>query len=502
MMKKALLVFGLSLAAAFILGAKPASADTYNGYFSGGPTISGDHYWCNILGTLINPGPCVNSDGSANTNYAMPGFGGDSNTLKAQLKGFIADKLNGGGRERVGASFIIDTSIGQNNGKDLNPGSPAFAEWVTRLDNPQLTIRIDNVGYDINSAYDEQTDDELFYGESGLADALVFRLNGAIVYVLKLDCGNPLGNYTLPNYTPPPPVVATCTSSSFPTSMPVGQQQSFVARVDLSADWGPPYSVNPSNPALNSPVFHVRVLNPGDTPIFDSDVGYGAPPAGMTMTSDPVTFTPNTPGLYKVQWTFIGQGLNIECGWNEPGGGGLSTGTAAYVPFFSVLGGDVAAGPGFGASCTPDPNAGITGRNLGTSSGYYGAGSQLGALASGTVNNFASALGGIAGGAAPPTGLTFANTTSNVAGDGTGIYGGGFARPTWCVPDYVSKAQANPASGTLTTPLNQARLNSLANGTYTVSGDLTLSSLQLAQGQKITVVVTGDVYITGDITCW
>ncbi len=100
-------------------------------------------------------------------------------------------------------------------------------------------------------------------------------------------------------------------------------------------------------------------------------------------------------------------------------GNGRSTASCvavAFQPFLSILGGDVVAGAnpcGTGGSTT----ANITSWNSDSGS-FYGAGSQLGALATGTMTSFASGLGT---GSVTGSSLSFANTSVSPPN-----YGGSF----------------------------------------------------------------------------
>ncbi|HWT56162.1 MAG TPA: hypothetical protein VN031_03995, partial [Candidatus Microsaccharimonas sp.] len=168
-------------------------------------------------------------------------------------------------------------------------------------------------------------------------------------------------------------------------------------------------------------------------------------------------------------------------------------------PYFSVLGGDVAAGAGFGTNGVA--GAGIIGTNNDGSPNFNGASAQLAALALGNITSFTTSQspnGGVGpawtnslGGGYSPSALGFANTIPPV---GASTYGGSFAGLK--VQDYYGTT----LNGT-TQPSSTIDVASLASGNYSHSGDLTLTASTIpASGQKIVLKVSGDVYIAGPIT--
>lgn len=163
-------------------------------------------------------------------------------------------------------------------------------------------------------------------------------------------------------------------------------------------------------------------------------------------------------------------------------------------PYFSVLGGDVAAGPGFGADGAP--GAGIIGTNNDGSPDYNGSSAQLAALALGKITSFTTSQnpnGGVGPawtnsltGSYVPSMLGFANTAPPV---GVSTYGGNFNQVNWQVQDYYA---TTPNGG-------------LFPGFATASGNYSSSGMNLnggtiaADGRKIVLKVNGDVYIKSNI---
>ena len=218
-------------------------------------------------------------------------------------------------------------------------------------------------------------------------------------------------------------------------------------------------------------------------------------PSGGYIYSDPVTFTPTQSGTYNVSWTYFGK----NCG-------GV-TDEASFAPYFESLGGDTAAGPGFGTSCS-EVTAMIKSWNLNTdfTPNYFGAGSEIGAWATGSINNFVSGMG-LTGGAAANNGygLSFANTT-NTSGDN---YGGNFGTNAIpCIYDYYGNKPAS-ATSTGTSNLTAMTLNSGdynaqldGSGTFTLgngASDIVVGQDPAGNGKQVSIYVNGNLYIKSNI---
>ena len=182
----------------------------------------------------------------------------------------------------------------------------------------------------------------------------------------------------------------------------------------------------------------------------------------------------------------------------------------AYAPYFNVLGGDIIAGlpTKSGTTCPAAANPStdiIMGQsNVGT---WFGSGSQDAAFALDQIKYFSSGLDPAASLASPkaytlpvPSALSFANTNLP-SGITTAApnNGGGFGDYGYCASDYYSDAAGRPSVSNLGNP--GAFSIAGQNGTKLVTGNLTLNAAALAAGQRLSVVVLGNVYITGgDIT--
>jgi hypothetical protein len=283
-----------------------------------------------------------------------------------------------------------------------------------------------------------------------------------------------------------PCAVVSCGTSSLAGVAHVGSPLNFTITIQAAGvSGGPPAPV---------PAASVSVTGPGGPVVVSpSSPAYSSYGSGI-LSFQTMSFTPPIPGTYTATYS-----------WSDPGHTASNTATgcgsgssvqAGSEPYFSVLGGDISAGPGFKSNtgaCTTNLTAGIYGYNTGLPA-YSGAGAQLAAIADGDISMFATSVtnpGGINSGAGPGSGLAFANTTA------TGSrYGGQFDQTNWCNPNYAD----NAASGlTPTAPPFPVNLTTLSGTTHVYNTDTTISGGALSSAEKLTIVVYGNVYISGPI---
>jgi hypothetical protein len=248
--------------------------------------------------------------------------------------------------------------------------------------------------------------------------------------------------------------------------------------------------------------FNISVLKDGAPVYVDNNISYTQ--SGTTFTSNPTqNYTPTSPGSYQLLWWFGSPATRTPfCS--------SAVSVPGYAPFFSVQGGDIAAGVGYGAGCA-EPVADIAAWNNNTSAApnYFGAGSEVGATATGTITNFVSGLG-LSGGVAAQAGhgLSFANTVAT----GVAQYGGQYGASIECMPDYYG---TNTTSAPTTIPqwhLNQGNFFGAKNGFFTANPGGGMNTVELGEGASnpaknliipagntITLYVSGDVYIDSNI---
>ncbi len=239
----------------------------------------------------------------------------------------------------------------------------------------------------------------------------------------------------------------------------------------------------------------IKITGPGG---YNQDLTFstGSSPTTADISNTFSLPAPTATGVYSVMYGVRGGTIGqITCPGATPG-----SIKVAYSPYFRAQGGDVLAVVGFGTACTTT-TAKITSWNqyTGSATPYYGAGTDLAAIALGQITRFVSGNNqdgtAATNGTQAPNGLTFANTTANVT---AGMYGGTYGVTNWCMPDYAGDAATAPGVAAGTTV---AAAIAGANGTYTLTGNQTLSGATLSAGKRITIVITGgDLTITGDVT--
>ena len=316
--------------------------------------------------------------------------------------------------------------------------------------------------------------------------------NSVTVYATDLETGaaTNIGTVTLAG----PCDSLTCGTSSLPGDLVPGQKNlKFTVSMKIAgAEKTAGYTI-PTGGKFSP----VNLVDLGTT-------SYAATaPSGNTMVSVPIAYQPETPEAgTSLTWNFTGGESNPA---SQVPACHQDNIRIAYEPYFTVLGGDVAAGQGFGDTCKAQ-DSDIMGENLDTSGSYFGASTRQAAIATGQISLFASDVtnnmptnlgGGSDGLSAPqPSRLAFANADpSGIAYPQGTTYGAQFlgttpTSQTWCVPDY--EAAAGPTSGPFVP-------GSGTSGTFQLTSS-TLPAMTINPGQHVTVVATGDVYINGDIT--
>ncbi len=126
----------------------------------------------------------------------------------AELIGYIRSMLaSGNPRERVGASFLVQTMLGNPWNRHDPPTNEQMADWESRIYYAHSASWIQwsmSFNYNYNS-YWQGTDtgmnwnDDAFYYESGWATSIRFlNVSGQTAYVIRRECANPIGDTTMP----------------------------------------------------------------------------------------------------------------------------------------------------------------------------------------------------------------------------------------------------------------------------------------------------------------
>lgn len=277
--------------------------------------------------------------------------------------------------------------------------------------------------------------------------------------------------------------------------------------VGLTNNGGTTAYFDPPQPDTETPSerFAYEIVYPSGAISFRGYTGTVTPSPGTVAqgqtASGQVSFlTPATTGTYV---------LNYEAINNNTNDVDMTSGNCSYSfvvtppptePFFSVLGGNIESGIGYGISgCTvPSTTMGIEGFDTNSGSTYYGASGQGAALATGSISGYASGENpdysavNSAFPTAAPNSLSFSNnaTSGNL----------GLTFPS-CVEDYYSQINLTGnnsiSSGTA--------VSSLGAGTYYDNGaPLTLNGGVISAGTNKTIIIVvknANVYLTGgDIT--
>lgn len=238
----------------------------------------------------------------------------------------------------------------------------------------------------------------------------------------------------------------------------------------------------------------------------------------------------NNVGIYTVRWGVVGAIGAIDCADGVANNGNPDPPVDFPVtnkPYFRVTGGDVSAGMGMtvgpgnctASGVTPNDRAGVVSwnRNNNPAGNYDGAGTTLGVLSRGRLQEFATAQNSNGGPdkASRPIGLAFSNVnnpagTVNTAG---GLYGGKFSGGD-CVPDYfanVPSSQIANGNVSVTDLPGFPGGGNIANGfrrTYYVDGNLYVNSNVAFSGNypagvadipSFVVVVRGNIYIDRNV---
>lgn len=282
-----------------------------------------------------------------------------------------------------------------------------------------------------------------------------------------------------------------CQAISFnPTSsVNSGQSQSAAACVIVDA---------PSVSCTQSLSTNPSRLQPGDVAAYIR-LAFPASAAPQTLTYSIPGIVPLTTvaiaagqGTYDItNVTMPNAAQDYAATWSVSGAVGSCGGTVSVtdMPYFSVYGAGIRAGGDFGGSC----NGGGTLASWRNYSGgsNYGAGTQLSAIAMVGIVGFASKDTVPAN--TNPVVLSFANpapTNSNDSPKLGGNYGG-----SYCLVDPKV-----PTSGV--TDLGGAAAFSATgqDGAFKNTGNINLTGSTIAVKQNTALFVTGNVYISGNVT--
>ncbi|MEK7152499.1 MAG: hypothetical protein AAB834_01000, partial [Patescibacteria group bacterium] len=269
---------------------------------------------------------------------------------------------------------------------------------------------------------------------------LIRNTAGTVIYRIRRECMNPMGQIGALSNIPPPnfnltPAIGTLVNGSTGSVAQVGDTVRFTFTVRNTG------TTTSTSTACNTYATTYAGYHAG-----------GSPPPGGSPAGPP----PGCPRNFPVGTTTVATQDIVIVTANQticrtltvnPAtyGGGLRTTNEVCVivanqPYLKVYGGDISAGNGLEtapSTCTNYANASVTTWNKRAAGSYAGAGVQYAGFALRTITDFATAQGN-AGGAPVPIGLSFANTATNV---GIGNFGGTFGSVP-CIPDYWDRRPA------------------------------------------------------------
>lgn len=487
-----------------------------NAYFYGTYGIQGE----NVIDCTKQSGACTKW--GASVNNSIP----SSINTPAEFENFIDYYLSTGYTyNHAGAAFIVDTMLGRDGSTfgsvtaGIQYAVDHFDEWKTRIVdyaaaqgrinwNSTQTVpagTIDSMHACTTTYYEctqanigshDGKDMMFFRRQSAQSSHLIIINDGrgtgsSHEFWIRRECANLVGAMSKPNEEPTVQP-ATCNGYSVnPEGLDPTTAYQITARVQYKSTADATTANGSSNFFLKVTGPNVNYNNTNVTPVTQS---------GSTL-SITVSFGPTgAVGTYQIQWGMTGGAGSITCG-----GTNNTTFDVSYHPYFSVLGGDITAGTGFGDSCARE-SSDIISWNANSGS-YVGGGSQLGAIASGDITNFVSGLG-LTGGAASHNGygLSFSNQ-ANVGGAGN--YGGQFgASAPPCLTDAYSAANGatstnapNVFDDSDVPPAGSGAKNyNITTPTLTLgTGTPGVNPVNVPAGVTVNLYVKGDVYIKQNV---
>lgn len=420
---------------------------------------------------------------------------------KAAFINRVKGELGGTLQNRTGAQFIILTMLGYPAGSDRNQANNAavLADWENRIMSPNVYMQVSMQNFDCNIAntyFDNSNpagDIAAGYSDTkggcGVPDLMIdFYVNGVFYYRIRAACANPLGN---PSGLPSSPQDFNLSPSSAvtPTTAETGQTVDFTHYVAHSGSvqvntnisvWDLEYPSGSSGPPAGAQ--GCAALGGSKCQIKWSANGDFGPSRQVAAFNQVIS--PSAP-----VGSLVCQLLVVERAQADSAGNIIATNRnsapacvrVSKSPLVYFDKGDVRTGGAFSlvdAACTIGTN------DIRTSVGNgKGSNVQYGAYASGLISGFGSMA--LPASDANSVRLLFANTPS------LGTYRSG--NP--CLNDFSTVA----ASTSAVAPGGPIDINSLSDGVYKYTGNITLLEAKDTR-KKVTIVATGSVTIAGEIT--
>lgn len=468
----------------------------------------------NIIDCNKAPSTCTNGE---SLNNAIPANVNTANEFIAWVQKSLRPGTGTGyDYNKAGAAFIVDAMLGRWGTDYDNPSQGiAYAQqnfnrwadavryyeaagriswnWATTI--PTGTINsmhacwpsIPNCEPGNILSHDSQ--DFAFYKNPGPEPShlITFTNPDGSTFQIRRECANLVGQVrglTMPDFDLTPAVGATVNGASTTAAEP-GDTVRFTYTVNNSGSMSSG-STSCNTYANTYGSYHTAAASP--VPGGPAGPNPGCPrnfAAGTITTVATEQFVITTGNQTICRSLFVNPA--------SYGGGQEGDETCVFVankPYLRVFGGDISVGNGLStaSTCPTNTNAAVTSWNRGNANSYTGAGVQYAAYALRNITYFATSQGNAGG--PNGTNLSFANTSTNV---NAGNYGGNWGSAS-CIPDYWSRRPAT-AQGP------QPNVSSMTSGAYYYpTGGISFPGGTVNPGEKISVYVNGDIFITSSIT--
>lgn len=498
------------------------------GYFLNQFDNQGDYVWRPTVWPNSNPTPGCSGNGS----YAIPLW---VNT-KQEFIDYVKCKLNSTAdnshvrkQDRVGAAFIIQTMRGLNGADagcertNCRPSNSEIADWEARVNNPNVIFRANTMrSYTINSYYqgnpptgNSSPNDDAFYPDNGTQTALVFSGgSSAYTYVIRHFCANPVGTGSLP------PAPTYDLSPQVDSVSPTEVEPDSTIDVRTSVDNDGNVQSNPTRweitkmvvqPGQTAPNEGGSVANSSTAPC---ESGGGAASGNFFQNGGTTcenvengtnTFNRGSPSSYRpvandVEVGDLPVGTRICFALSVQPRSGTSSQWAHSVPVCTVVG--------------KKPKVQIWGNDLAVrgqietsttvkNGQVFGSWVEYGVFATGTINRFASGAG-LNGQTNNDQEAWSKFTFANVDADGSPAFGNFTSetnfRPLSNAADFFESLPNQSPVGSGSVDVGSLTFATGSPVQVRTAGNLTITGGNIPRGRSVTIVASGTVTISGNIT--
>jgi hypothetical protein len=473
------------------------------------------------------------------TNAFILSVGIPATTNKLSIINHIQNQLqNGTPQNQQGANFIIQTMRGGdgNNGADWNtdrPPSPAqMQDWRDRINNPAISVTVGSYSYNwvaecrptVAGPATTRCDEDAFMLAPGTYTSVIqFWYNGSVVYAMRTNCANPVGNIRGLPASPPrdfslnPSVTANKSAAEPGESVVVTPEVSNVgSAVSTNTQWQfsqfvvPPSGTYPGGGV--SGAAPAAYYGNGLT-VLDSRTGasFGV---GRSVIGSPTITLPDQPVGTRVCYA-----LSVQARSNSDGNWAHAAPVCIVIakkPKVQIQGGDLSVGKPFvdatGSTPIARVSTGVSTKDVSGVIRTFGSWVEYGIVASGTVTGTGSGSAYAAGGQIDTATqcesklLTFTNSPT-MAGCSDASAAGSYTS-SQNIPDVSSSFLLGSTTPSLGNNPTVNLTSSTVRGVVTATGNVNLTggASPLAKGRWIvinapeaTVTITGNITYTTEI---